>query len=109
LDTEIQKYILEIKDELNQIIDNLDNIDDVFKEKIDKIDLFSDDIKKKREYLLNNYKKEDLEIFNNEIDILIKQIVEKFDSIIKSKQKTQKEIKVELKKTLNQKKLVNYK
>ncbi|MGD8777587.1 MAG: hypothetical protein PVH88_01350 [Ignavibacteria bacterium] len=109
MDTEIQKYILEIKDELNQIIDNLDNIDDVFKEKIDKIDLFSDDIKKKREYLLNNYKKEDLEIFNNEIDILIKQIVEKFDSIIKSKQKTQKEIKVELKKTLNQKKLVNYK
>jgi ElaB/YqjD/DUF883 family membrane-anchored ribosome-binding protein len=109
LDTEIQKYILEIKDELNQVIDNLDNIDDVFKEKIDKIDLFSDDIKKKREYLLNNYKKEDLEIFNNEIDILIKQIVEKFDSIIKSKQKTQKEIKVELKKTLNQKKLVNYK
>lgn len=109
MDTEIQKYILEIKDELNQVIDNLDNIDDVFKEKIDKIDLFSDDIKKKREYLLNNYKKEDLEIFNNEIDILIKQIVEKFDSIIKSKQKTQKEIKVELKKTLNQKKLVNYK
>ena len=108
MNTEIQKYILEIKNELNQIIDNLDNIDDAFDTKIDNIDLFSEEIRKKREYLLNNYQKEDLEIFNKEIDVLIKQIVERFDSIIENKKNTQDEIKVKLKKTLNQKKLVNY-
>ena len=72
MNTDIQKYILEIKNELNQVIDNLDNIDDGFDKKIDSIDLFSEEIRKKREYLLNNYPKEDLEVFNNEIDILIK-------------------------------------
>ncbi len=108
MNTEIQKYILDIKNELNQVIDNLDNIDVDFDKKIDHVDLFSEEIRKKREYLLNNYPKEDLEIFNDEIDILIKQIVKKFDSIIESKKNTQNELKVKLKKTLNQKKLVNY-
>ncbi len=99
---------MDIKKELNRVINNLDNIDDEFEAKLDKIDLFSEEIKKKREYLLDNYSKDELEIFNNEIDVLIKQIVKRFDNIIESKKNTRDELKVKLKNTINQKKLVNY-
>ncbi len=63
---------------------------------------------KHKSFLLTNYTKEELMIFEPELTNLTKQIRKSFDSIIENKKIELDRIKVQMKYKLNQKKLINY-
>ncbi|NOX18206.1 MAG: hypothetical protein GXO87_07985 [Chlorobi bacterium] len=82
--------------------------DDNFDKKIERLSFLRDWVNKQRQDLIAEYDKEALKVYNIELDKQIKQIHEKFDNIIESNKKTQKEVSVQLKNLLNNKKLANY-
>ena len=94
---------------LNSVNSELESFgNDNFDKKIERLTFLREWIKKQRNELLDKYDKEELKVYNIELDKQIKQIHEKFDNIIESNKKTQKDVSVQLKNLLNNKKLVNY-
>jgi len=63
---------------------------------------------KHKSFLLANYTKAELMIFEPELTNLTKQLKKSFDNIIENKKRELDRISVQMKYNLNQKKLVNY-
>jgi hypothetical protein len=63
---------------------------------------------KDKSFLLANYSKEELMIFEPELTKLTKQLKKSFDNIIENKKLELDRIKGQMRHKLNQKKLVNY-
>jgi len=95
---------------LNSVISELDTFDnDNFDKKIERLSFLREWIDKQKNELISEFDRESLKIYNIKLDKQIKLINEKFDNVIESNKKTQKEVSVQLKNLLNNKKLANYK
>lgn len=109
MDARIEKDIVVLKNDLDKILFNLQNVsENTYESRMEFINNTLAKVKKRREELLNIHPAEELKRFNPELEIYIKQIVEKFDNIISEKKVEQERISSELKKINNQKKLSNY-
>ena len=107
---DINKYIAVIKQDLNQLLFGLNGINEYnFDEKMVSVNKRLLSIKSKKEKLIASFDKSELEKFNPEIDLIIKEINIKFDNMIEEKTKLKNKIGHELKNVQNEKKLVNYK
>lgn len=109
MDLNIEKDIVILKNDLDKILFNLENVNqNTFESRMEFINKTLARVKKKREDLLNIHPVEELRKFNPELEIYIKQIVENFDNIIAEKKEEQDKISSELQKINNKKKLTNY-
>jgi len=109
LESNIEKDIVILKNDLDKILFNLENVSvNTFESRMEFINKTLAKIQKKREDLLNIHPVEELRKFNPELEIYIKQIVKNFDNIIAEKKAEQERISSELKKINNKKKLTNY-
>jgi transcriptional regulator of heat shock response len=105
LETKIEK----LSATLNSVSAELESFDkDNFDKKIERLNFLKEWIEKQRSELISEYNREELKTYNIELDKQIKQIHEKFDNIIESNKKTQKDVSVRLNNLLNNKKLANY-
>ena len=101
--------VFQLKNDFEKVIITLEEIDsENVIEKNRQIELLTKSIARKRQNLVNNHLAKDLKKINGEFDKLIKQIIEKFDNIIETKKTEQHKIGVELRNSLNAKKLVKY-
>ncbi|MAT57556.1 MAG: hypothetical protein CMF23_06240 [Ignavibacteriae bacterium] len=106
----INQHIAAIKQQLNQVLFGLNGINDYnFDEKMELVNQRLLSIKHKREEMLKNYDKSDLQQFNSEFENIIKEINNKFDNMIKERTELKNKFGEELKVKQNEKKLVNYK
>jgi hypothetical protein len=109
MDLNVEKDIVILKNDLDKILFNLENVStNTFESRMEFINKTLARVKKKREDLLNIHPVEELRRFNPELEIYIKQIVENFDNIIAEKKEEQEKVSSELKKITNQKKLTHY-
>jgi len=101
LESNIEKDIVILKNDLDKILFNLENVSvNTFESRMEFINRTLAKVQKKREDLLRK--------FNPELENYIKQIVKNFDNIIAEKKAEQEKISSELKKLNNKKKLTNY-
>ena len=101
--------IAKIREDFNRIIFYLENFSmDNFDQEISNINKLIKKIEIQRKVMQRKYLDWELKKHNENLDITIKEIVKKFDSIIEQKTLVQKEVSEELKKSLNEKKLINY-
>ena len=105
LETKIEK----LESTLKSVELELDSFDyDNFDKKIERLNFLQEWIEKQKNDLINEFGREELKVYNIKLNKQIKQIHEKFDNIIESNKKAQKEVSVQLKNLLNNKKLANY-
>ena len=97
-----------IENDLNSLLKYLDTFHINSKQDPGTLSRMIDNIKLKREIMLKNYSKKELELFNPDMESYIKQICKSFDNIVEQN-------KTEISKTIsgiknleNKKKLVNY-
>ncbi len=107
---EINLHISALKQELNQVLFGLNGTNDFnFEDKMNFVIKKLEFIKSKKEELILKFNKEDLEKFNPDLDLIIKEISVKFDNMVTEKVSLKNKIGQELKTKQNEKKLVNYK
>lgn len=101
--------VAEIKEAFDSIAETLNNIDDNnFDEKIYYIQETLKRTQSIREQLEKDFSKAELTKFNPDLDPQIKQIQKMFDSILREKTEERDAAGIELKNTLNQKKIASY-
>ncbi len=97
------KYLLtEVLKNLNQITSS--NFEEVFP----KIKSLLDESQKHKKFLLSNYSKNELKIFEPDLTKLAKQIKESFDNIAKAKKLEMAKLAEEIQYIQNKKKLIYY-
>ena len=97
------KYLLtEVLKNLNQITSS--NFEEVFP----KIKSLLDESQKYKKFLLSNYSKNELKIFEPDLTKLAKQIKESFDNIAKAKKLEMAKLAEEIQYIQNKKKLIYY-
>ena len=97
------KYLLtEVLKNLNQIKSS--NFEEIFP----KIKSLLDESQKYKKFLLSNYSKNELKIFEPDLTKLAKQIKESFDNIAKAKKLEMAKIAEQIQYTQNKKKLIYY-
>ena len=107
--TVLVEHIDIIKHELEKINDSLNELTEANFES--KMKLVESSIKRldiKRDDLKKTYPEEELKKYNQEIDLLVKEIVNKFDNAIDNNKNEQQKLGKELRNILNKKKLANY-
>ena len=98
-----------LRDLFHKILTDLEVInDDNFSEKLNSVMENMQNAEKSKLFLLQEYKIEDLRLYDNEFYLATKQIQTKFDNIIKEKSEESYKISQKLNDLQNQKKLVNY-
>ena len=106
---DLEKRIEKLETTLNSVITELDTFDsDNFDKKIERLSFLRNWIDKQKNDLIEEFDRDSLKVYNIQLDKQIKQINRKFDNIIESNKKTQKEVSVQLNNLMNNKKLANY-
>ncbi|MCB0746433.1 MAG: hypothetical protein KDC52_14640 [Ignavibacteriae bacterium] len=106
---EFNQNFQELKKNLYIVLENLNNINDEnFDSNMNKIKNLAHGIEERKNKVKNSLITEEYKSERDEYQTAIKLINEKFDSIIEKKKEVQKKISMELSKTINQKKLINY-
>ena len=101
--------VAQIKESFDGIAETLNNMDDDnFDEKIYYIQETLKKTESIKQELQKEYSREELKIFNTDLDPQIKQIQKMFDSIIREKIIERDAAGVKLKNTHNQKKIASY-
>ncbi len=106
---ELSKQLDDLNNNLFVVLDNLNNIDDQnFESNLKNIGSLISKIEENNTFVKNNAITYELKSKSDLHHRTVKQIKERFDSIIEEKKALQKTISEELAKTINQKKLINY-
>jgi len=105
----IEQSLMEIKNNLYLVVENLDEINDEnFDYNMKTINSLTEEIKKKRNLLKQNFPNDELKVKSDSLHTMIKQVTTKLDNIISDKKEEQKEISIKLNNLSNKKKLINY-
>lgn len=107
--TTLTDEITGVKNELNKVLNDLSDIAvDNIESKLNSIGESINLLDGKRNKLREKYPEEELKKYNVELDLVIKEIINKFDDIINENKSEQNKLGTELKNMLNKKKLANY-
>lgn len=107
---DLNRHISVIKQDLNQVLFGLNGVNDYnFDEKMEFVNQRLLSIQKMKEEMLKHFDKKELEKFNPELDLIIKEINIKFDNMVEERIRIKDRIGKEIKSKQNEKKLVNYK
>ena len=94
---------------LTEVLKNLNQITSSnFEEVFPKIKSLLDESQKHKKFLLSNYSKNELKIFEPDLTKLAKQIKESFDNIAKAKKLEMAKLAEEIQYIQNKKKLIYY-
>ena len=106
---ELEVKIVKLETELKTVLKTISEVNEEnFDQKMERLEFLNQKIISEREYLISNYDREELKVYNIKFDKYIKEITESFDNIIRQNKEKQKVIKNQLNISLNSKKLLNY-
>ena len=106
---ELIKNIDKIKFNLHKILEILNSLNSKnFYVALEESKCKIDEVNKIKEYLRQNFNKEELLKYDEELFILAKQIVETYDNIVRKKYQEKTAVALEIGRLQNKKKLHNY-